>query len=73
MLPSGQKKTGVFAKGGKAFHLGSHTPVVADVIAGEPVYIETSEKQQEESVITLTISKSSLVLVYYITVQTHVT
>ncbi|XP_046668210.1 transmembrane protein KIAA1109 homolog isoform X3 [Homalodisca vitripennis] len=57
VLPSGQKKTGVFAKGGKAFLLGHQTAAVTDVITGEPVYIETSEKQQEESVITLRINK----------------
>lgn len=56
VLPS-QKKTGVFAKGGRAFLLGQPTAVVSDVVKGEPVYIETSEKQQEESVVTLRISK----------------
>lgn len=59
VLPSGQKKTGVFARGGKAFLLSHQAAAVTDVVTGEPVYIETSEKQQEESVITLKISKKN--------------
>lgn len=44
-------------KGPKAF-LMSHPAVThADTIAGEPVYIETSEKQQEETVVSLNIGK----------------
>ncbi|XP_054257192.1 bridge-like lipid transfer protein family member 1 [Macrosteles quadrilineatus] len=56
VLPSGQKK-GLFARGGKAFLLGHQTAAVTDVVTGEPVYIETSEKQQEESVLMLRINK----------------
>ncbi|XP_039287951.1 LOW QUALITY PROTEIN: transmembrane protein KIAA1109 [Nilaparvata lugens] len=56
--PSGVKKS--LAKGGKAFLLGHQTGSSgqADVVTGEPVYIETCEKQQQESVITLNISKA---------------
>ncbi|XP_075226335.1 transmembrane protein KIAA1109 homolog tweek [Lycorma delicatula] len=56
VLPSGHKKGGL-VKSGKAILLGHQTSAVADVVTGEPVYIETSEKQQEESVITLNINK----------------
>jgi hypothetical protein len=44
---------------GKAFLLGLNitSEVDPESTHGEPVYIETSEKQQEETVITLHISK----------------
>lgn len=52
VLPN-QKKVNKISK---AF-LSGHQPaaVVADIGGGEPVYIETSEKQQEEIIITLNI------------------
>ncbi|BES96456.1 Fragile site-associated protein C-terminus [Nesidiocoris tenuis] len=54
MLPSA-KKSGF--KTGKALLLGFRTSTAKHDLAGEPVYIETSQKQQEETVITLNISK----------------
>lgn len=66
VLPSGQKK-GLFARGGKAFLLGHQAAAVTDVVTGEPVYIETSEKQQEESVLMLRISEySSIKMILYV-------
>uniref|UniRef100_A0A1B6DJ95 Bridge-like lipid transfer protein family member 1 C-terminal domain-containing protein n=2 Tax=Clastoptera arizonana TaxID=38151 RepID=A0A1B6DJ95_9HEMI len=51
------KKSSGFTKGGKAFLLGHQANTAKDIVTGEPVFIETSEKQQEESVITLNINK----------------
>ncbi|KAK9502019.1 hypothetical protein O3M35_012630 [Rhynocoris fuscipes] len=55
VLPSGAKKSGF--KTGKALFLGLRTNTAKHDLAGESVYIETSQKQQEETVITLNISK----------------
>ncbi|XP_069702783.1 bridge-like lipid transfer protein family member 1 isoform X3 [Periplaneta americana] len=56
--PSGHKKSSGSGKTGKPFLLGHQTnPGNTDMPGGEPVYIETSEKQQEEMVFTLNISK----------------
>lgn len=55
VLPSGAKKSGF--KTGKALFLGLRTSTAKHDLAGESVYIETSQKQQEETVITLNISK----------------
>ncbi|XP_046477858.1 bridge-like lipid transfer protein family member 1 isoform X1 [Neodiprion pinetum] len=41
----------------KAFLPAHQTAAVTDIIGGEPVYIETSEKQQEETIVTLNIGK----------------
>nr|XP_018906485.1 PREDICTED: uncharacterized protein KIAA1109 isoform X3 [Bemisia tabaci] len=59
IVPGGHKK-GVFSKAaGKAFLLGlTSSTVTKDITRPEPVYIETSEKQQEETVITLNINQS---------------
>lgn len=58
VLPSGHKKSSGSGKTGKPFLLGHQTtPGSTDMPGGEPVYIETSEKQQEEVVFTLNISK----------------
>ncbi|GLG98163.1 Uncharacterized protein GBIM_04765, partial [Gryllus bimaculatus] len=55
VLPGSYKKV---SKMSKAFLLGHQvTAVGGDALGGEPVYIETSEKQQEETVVTLGISK----------------
>ncbi|CAH1406051.1 unnamed protein product [Nezara viridula] len=56
VLPSGAKKSG-FGKTGKALFLGLRTSTAKHDLTGEPVFIETSQKQQEETVITLNISK----------------
>lgn len=54
LQPGGKKGS---AKGPKSF-LMSHTSAVhSDVVSGEPVYIETSEKQQEDLVVSLVIGK----------------
>lgn len=56
VLPN-QKKVNKISR---AFLPGHQTSaVVTDIGGGEPVYIETSEKQQEELVITLNIGKFS--------------
>lgn len=57
MLPSGGKKSGF--KTGKALFLGLRTSTAKHDLTGEPVFIETSQKQQEETVITLSISTCS--------------
>jgi hypothetical protein len=58
VLPSGHKKSSGSSKAGKPFLLGHQaTPGTTDMPGIEPVYIETSEKQQEEMVFTLNISK----------------
>jgi hypothetical protein len=58
VVPSGHKKSSGSGKMGKPFLLGHQaTPGTTDMLGGEPVYIETSEKQQEEMVFTLNISK----------------
>jgi hypothetical protein len=58
VLPSGHKKSSGSGKTGKPLLLGHQaTPGTTDMLGGEPVYIETSEKQQEEMVFTLSISK----------------
>ncbi|XP_014242068.1 uncharacterized protein KIAA1109 isoform X2 [Cimex lectularius] len=56
VLPSGVKKSG-FGKTGKALFLGLRTSTAKHDLTGESVYIETSQKQQEETVITLNINK----------------
>lgn len=58
VAPSGQKKGVLSRAAGKAFLLGLNitSEVDPESTHGEPVYIETSEKQQEETVITLHIS-----------------
>lgn len=58
IAPSGQKKGVLSRAAGKAFLLGLNitSEVDPESTHGEPVYIETSEKQQEETVITLHIS-----------------
>lgn len=54
LQPGGKKGSG---KGPKSF-LMSHTSAVhSDIVSGEPVYIETSEKQQEDLVVSLVIGK----------------
>uniref|UniRef100_A0A0A9WZW5 Fragile site-associated protein C-terminal domain-containing protein n=1 Tax=Lygus hesperus TaxID=30085 RepID=A0A0A9WZW5_LYGHE len=53
VLPSA-KKSGFK---GKALLLGFRTSTAKHDLAGEPVFIETSQKQQEETVITLNINK----------------
>lgn len=59
VLPN-QKKVNKISK---AFLPGHQTAaVVADIGSGETVYIETSEKQQEEIVVTLNIGK---LFIYY--------
>jgi hypothetical protein len=58
VLPSGHKKSSGSGKTGKPFLLGHQaTTGTTDMPGVEPVYIETSEKQQEEMVFTLNISK----------------
>lgn len=58
VAPSGQKKGVLSRAAGKAFLLGLNitSEVDPESTHGEPVYIETSEKQQEETVIILHIS-----------------
>lgn len=58
VAPSGQKKGVLSRAAGKAFLLGLNitSEVDPESTHGEPVYIETSEKQQEETIITLHIS-----------------
>lgn len=53
--PGGKK--GVLAKGPMAFLLSHQNASNAATITGEPVYIETSEKQQEETVVSLSIGR----------------
>nr|CAD7425599.1 unnamed protein product [Timema monikensis] len=58
VLPSGHKKTNGSNKIGKPFLLGHQAAAgITDTLKGEPVFIETSEKQQEEIIITLNIGK----------------
>lgn len=54
ITPSGQKKGVLSRAAGKALLLGLHftTAPGKDNVRGEPVYIETSEKQEQEAVIT---------------------
>lgn len=58
VTPSGQKKGVLSRAAGKALLLGLHftTTPGKDNVRGEPVYIETSEKQEQETVITFNIS-----------------
>ncbi|XP_050533025.1 transmembrane protein KIAA1109 homolog isoform X6 [Daktulosphaira vitifoliae] len=60
VAPSGQKKGVLSRAAGKAFLLGLNitSEVDPENTHGEPVYIETSEKQQEETVITLHITRA---------------
>ncbi|XP_025405724.1 uncharacterized protein KIAA1109 isoform X4 [Sipha flava] len=60
VAPSGQKKGVLSRAAGKAFLLGLNitSEVDPESTHGEPVYIETSEKQQEETVITLHINRA---------------
>jgi hypothetical protein len=61
VLPSGYKKSSGSGKAVKPFLLGHEaTPGTTDMQGVEPVYIETSEKQQEELVFTLSISEFSV-------------
>ena len=58
VIPSGYKKSGGSGKTVKPFFLGHEaTTGTADMQGVEPVYIETSEKQQEEMFFTLHISE----------------
>ncbi|XP_049857041.1 transmembrane protein KIAA1109 homolog isoform X4 [Schistocerca gregaria] len=58
VLPSGQKKVSGISKMNKALFPGHSTPGTAtDILGGDPVYIETSETQQEELIVTLSIGK----------------
>ena len=54
VTPSGQKKGVLSRAAGKALSLGLHftTAPGKDNVRGEPVYIETSEKQEQEAVLT---------------------
>ncbi|XP_012263790.2 transmembrane protein KIAA1109 homolog isoform X5 [Athalia rosae] len=53
VLPN-QKKVNKISK---AFLPAHQTAAATEIIGGEPVYIETSEKQQEETIVTLNIGK----------------
>ena len=64
VLPSGVKKSG-FGKSSKALLLGPRTTTSKHILTGEPVYIETSQKQQEETVITLNICQFFLSITYF--------
>ncbi|XP_063234537.1 bridge-like lipid transfer protein family member 1 isoform X2 [Bacillus rossius redtenbacheri] len=56
VLPSGHKKSsGGIKIGGKPFVLGHQSTTITPTLGGEPVYIETSEKQQEEILVTLNV------------------
>lgn len=58
VTPGGYKKSSGSGKTVKPFLLGHEaTTGTADMQGVEPVYIETSEKQQEEMVFTLHISE----------------
>lgn len=55
VLPN-QKKVNKISK---AFLPAHQTAAATEIISGEPVYIETSEKQQEETIVTLNIGNKS--------------
>ena len=58
VLPAGYKKSSGSGKAGKPLLLGhQEASGSTDIPGGEPVYIETSEKQKEEMIFTLNISK----------------